>query len=447
MNPDGTAVTRLTNTAIYEHDPAWSPDGRQIAFGRSGSLAEGAGVWVMRADGSDQHLVLSHSSPNSLTWSPDGSRIAFAYTPNSSEIVVMNADGTNPTTLPSPEHDELDPSWSPLGTHIAYVHVECDPDPETCLGPQALEKMAPDGTGRTFIWGGGFEVLSDPDWFPNGERLAFNICDENDFCEIVFVNADGTGAVGGPVDAFDPAVSPDGQRLAYTRQGAIHVDGVSVTSNLDFAPAWQPIPIGYPRPRGASPTYASLVPAYAPCAAPNRTHGAPLSFPSCTPPAGTSTELTVGTPDVNFRSANSIGYVQLTARPGNAATPADEADVRVGSRITDVRRRSDLSDYTGELGLRLPLQITDRNNTGAGPGTVQPTEIGLSIPCTVTSSTNVGATCATVTTIEAVIAGAISEETRTVWELGRIRVDDGGPDGDADTPGNGTFAVQGVFVP
>ncbi len=46
--------------------------------------------------------------------------------------------------------------------------------------------------------------------------------------------------------------------------------------------------------------------------------------------------------------------------------------MKVNASITDVRRRSDFSDYTGELGLRLPLQITDRNNTGAGPATVQP---------------------------------------------------------------------------
>ena len=42
---------------------------------------------------------------------------------------------------------------------------------------------------------------------------------------------------------------------------------------------------GYPRPKGASPMRGSLVPAYEPCTAPNRTHGPPLAFPSCAPPA------------------------------------------------------------------------------------------------------------------------------------------------------------------
>ena len=52
------------------------------------------------------------------------------------------------------------------------------------------------------------------------------------------------------------------------------------------SPDWQPIPINaYPRPAGAYPMRASLVPAYEPCISPNRTHGPPLGFGSCSPPA------------------------------------------------------------------------------------------------------------------------------------------------------------------
>src|SRR6266540_822347 len=61
------------------------------------------------------------------------------------------------------------------------------------------------------------------------------------------------------------------------------------------------------RPKGASPLHASLVPAYKQCTGTgNRTHGAPLAFPSCAPPVQTSNSLTVGTPDANGAGANSI---------------------------------------------------------------------------------------------------------------------------------------------
>ena len=71
----------------------------------------------------------------------------------------------------------------------------------------------------------------------------------------------------------------------------------------------------HPRPVGATPTRVSLVPAYAPCAAPNRTHGPPLAFASCNPPAQTSAQATVGTPDAFGGGANSTGYLRLAYRP------------------------------------------------------------------------------------------------------------------------------------
>src|SRR4051812_41610687 len=71
------------------------------------------------------------------------------------------------------------------------------------------------------------------------------------------------------------------------------------------------------RPKGATPSRLSLVPAYQECTAPNSTHGTPLSFPSCKPPRQVSDYVTVGTPDANGAGANSIGYVQLDAIPGD----------------------------------------------------------------------------------------------------------------------------------
>src|SRR5687768_3613765 len=55
----------------------------------------------------------------------------------------------------------------------------------------------------------------------------------------------------------------------------------------------------HPRPKGATPISVSVVPAYNACAAPNRTHGPPLAFPSCNPPVQSSNSLTIGSPDAN----------------------------------------------------------------------------------------------------------------------------------------------------
>jgi hypothetical protein len=207
---------------------------------------------------------------------------------------------------------------------------------------------------------------------------------------------------------------------------------------------------GYARPKGASPLRVPLVTAYAGCTAANRTHGPPLAHPSCNPPAQISQQLTVGTPDANGQPAAFAGSVRMTVVSGDPATGADEADATIVLKTADVRRRSGLGDYTGELGLRLPLRITDRDNGGTPTtdhGTVQDSALSLSVPCTATGSTTVGSTCAVSTTVDAVVPGAAREGERAIWALDKLQVFDGGADGVVSTTPNTLFAVQGIFVP
>jgi glucose/arabinose dehydrogenase len=206
---------------------------------------------------------------------------------------------------------------------------------------------------------------------------------------------------------------------------------------------------GYPRPVAASPLRVSLVPAYTPCGAPNRMHGPPLAHPSCNPPLPVSQQLTVGTADANDQSPAFTGSVRLGVRKGDPVTTADEADVSIVVKALDVRRRADLGDYTGQLGLRLPLRITDRDNGGTpttGQGTVQDTTLDVPVQC-VSTPGSAGSTCTVSTTADAVAPGAVREGKRAVWATDRLQVTDGGPDGVAATTPNTLFAAQGVFVP
>ena len=207
---------------------------------------------------------------------------------------------------------------------------------------------------------------------------------------------------------------------------------------------------GYVRPKGASPLRAALVPAYAACASPNRSHGPPLAFGSCNPPQQVSSELTVGSPDANGAAANSIGSVRLTALVGIPSTPEDEADMRVATSITDVRRSADFEDYTGEVQVVLTARLTDRLGSGSGDEsqTTEDFAFRVTVPCAATGSATIGSTCALTTTADSLMPGAVPEGKRSIWALGRVQVNDGGPDSDADTlGGNMLFATQGVFVP
>ncbi len=70
MNADGSGLRRLT----YGFDPALSPDGRQVAFGR---WEEPRGLWIINTDGTGERLVFGANRPRSPTWSPDGGTIVF----------------------------------------------------------------------------------------------------------------------------------------------------------------------------------------------------------------------------------------------------------------------------------------------------------------------------------------------------------------------------------
>jgi plastocyanin len=197
---------------------------------------------------------------------------------------------------------------------------------------------------------------------------------------------------------------------------------------------------GYARPKGATPTRAALAPAFKPCTAANRMHGSPLASGSCNPPTQVSSFLTVGAPDANERGANSVGSVTIQVLPS--------ADVRFIPSITDVRKKSDLSDYTGELQANLPLRITDKTN---GPSLTESatgdTSFAFPIPCAATTATNIGSTCSIATTANAVAPGAVVASARAIWEIQKVQVFDGGADGVASTAGNTLFADQAVFVP
>jgi hypothetical protein len=252
--------------------------------------------------------------------------------------------------------------------------------------------------------------------------------------------------------------SPDGERIVFARASSYGSDWLLYTmdasdgSNLvqlsagdafERDPDWQPIPINaYPRPKGASPMQTSLVPAYQACTSPNRTHGPPLAFPSCAPPQRTPGQLTIGTADSNGRPTKSVSIIQIGVRPGIASTPADEADLHMFGTINDVRLASDLADYTGTLEARMSLRITDKDNTphpgGPGAGTTQDLTYSFPIPCSATSDTTVGGDCTFETTAEAFAPGIVKELRRSVWELGSMRIYDGG---------GGLFMTQGIFVP
>jgi Tol biopolymer transport system component len=134
IRTDGTGFRNLTRSPdVNEWGPAWSPDGRQIAYSSDENGVPQ--IFVMDADGSNARR-LSDIWGEYPAWSPDGSRIAFASSMGGStpfgdpdyDVFVMDVGGSDETNLTtSPDSNEGYPTWSPDGEWIAFESTRGTP--------------------------------------------------------------------------------------------------------------------------------------------------------------------------------------------------------------------------------------------------------------------------------------------------------------------------------
>lgn len=442
-NADGTGQTVVSTT----QSPAgmyWTADGSRLMTD---------GIYSWNPDGTGQTLITFGSRPAP---SPDGTKMAFVKSPPEGppyELYVSNIDGTGETRLTNNSVYEEWPSWSPDGSEIAFTRASPN-------GYYNIYKMNPDGSGVAQLTNAPGQGNMRADWSPDGTKLVYMSTAEDGNWDIWTMNRDGTGKAnltGNPhVPEHDPYWSPDGTKILYWKLVAglgaslytMNTDGTDqqqlIFDTTNNSAAWQPLPVPYVRPKGASPMYVSLVPAATACTAPNSSHGAPLAFGSCAPPVPTSPNLTPGVGDGSPAFAKSIGWLRMDVIAGSPGPPAD-SDLRVRAHISNVMNKADLSDYTGELQAQATARITDKN--GGVASTMTDIPLPFQIDCAATADTTTGGLCDTITSVNATIPGAAAEGERAVWALDHVKVFDGGPDGDVSTPDNSLFEVQGVFMP
>lgn len=303
INADGSGLGYLTQddrggATFDERYPAWSADGRRIAFVVVGYCLNA--IYVMNSDRTGLRRVLLERGERSgmwtiqeLSWSPDGNRLVYTksfnqgqcpmeYSAGITQLFTISVSGSDERRITNggPGDLDLQPAWSPDGRSIAFQHERYGFD------DWGLYVMNPDGSSRRRLdlRGAGY-----PDWSPDGTRIAYECT--TTFREIC-VYSEGSGVTRLGVGST-PAWSPDGTQIVFALQpgqsqadpgGGIYVMAADGTQRREIDPTtgyanegmghphWQPcrgvcppapgLPSSVKRAQAPQPLFAKVGPGF-----------------------------------------------------------------------------------------------------------------------------------------------------------------------------------------
>jgi TolB protein len=245
---DGQNVRQLTKHGTLAFAPAWSPDGKQLAyslFTKNGRNVKNIDLYEYDFAKGVATLMTNQKGTNSgAHYSPDGEKIALTMSfLGNQEIFVLNRSDRKVTKLTKSFGFDVDPSWSPDGRKLAFVSSRA--------GLPMVYSMNADGSNvKRLTFAGKFNAT--PSWSPDGKKIAFAGWNDGHF-DVFLMNADGSSIERLTKDEGsneDTYFSPDGNFIAFSsnRSGqkniyAISIDG-KTTHRLSFglgdceAPKW-----------------------------------------------------------------------------------------------------------------------------------------------------------------------------------------------------------------
>jgi TolB protein len=228
-NADGSGEAKnLTNNTADDLFPAWSADGKKIAFS---SDRDGiANIYVMDADGQNvKQITQEKEICRAPAWSPDGKKIVFTRHVEGGvpDLFVMDADGKNMVNVTNDPGYDADAAWSPDGKKIVFTSLRggnqgfhlytIDPDGKN------LKELTTEDNPQGYVY---------PAWSPDGKQIAFGHA-VGDGMEIFVVDADGKNlkqlSKQGGKSSY-ACWSPDGKKIAWHR---IDAGGASAIWMMD----------------------------------------------------------------------------------------------------------------------------------------------------------------------------------------------------------------------